>query len=65
MKRSVTKIKADPETGAIVEIEVGLKGTALTQLARALRLDKPEALIAMKADGPVQVILSKEDQVVL
>ncbi len=63
--RAITKAEFDPETGKLVRVEVGLKGESMRVLARALRLMGPETAIGIQTDGPVKVILSKEDQAVL
>ena len=63
--RAITKAEFDPLTGRLVRVSVDLKGESLRTLARALRLVGPETAIGIQTDGPVKVILSKEDQLVL
>ena len=64
-KKSLSSIKCDPLTGIVISVSADLKGAALNLLAKALRLVGSEPAISIQTDGPVRVILSKEDQSVL
>lgn len=63
VRGAITKIKVDPESGRITEIEMGSKVTALTAMVKGLRMDRPA--VEVNAAGPVQVVISGEDAAVL
>lgn len=63
IRQSITKLKVDPETGRITEIEMGSKVAALTALMKGLRMDKPT--VNVNATGPVQVVIQGDDAAVL
>lgn len=63
IRQSITKVKVDPETGRVIEVEMGSKVAALTALMKGLRMDKPA--VQVNAAGPVQVVISGEDAAVL
>ena len=64
VKRALTRIECDPETGAVTKIAMDLKGQSLGLLAKALRLVGPDLAIGVSGDQ-VKVVLSAQDQLVL
>ena len=63
VRGAITKVKVDPESGRVTEIEMGSKVTALSALVKGLRMDRPA--VEINAAGPVQVVISGEDAGVL
>ena len=63
-KKSLSNIKCDPGTGAVISVSADSKLAALNLMAKAIRLTGSDPVISIQGDN-VQVILSKEDQQVL
>jgi len=63
-RRSLSNIKCDPVTGAVISVSADSKLAALNLLAKAIRLVGNEPAIAIQGNN-IQVVLSKEDQQVL
>lgn len=61
VKRSLTRVECDPETGVVSKVAMDLKGPALTLLAKALRLTGADTAISVQ-NAPINIVMMKEDQ---